>query len=93
MNNNPEKFNIVESGIWKHGIWKLSSIGNTVLVKRLHVSSNMLTLLDTLELLALLWKLGTAFQSIFVFPDSRFHCNALQESEEVMDQSVRDFFK
>jgi hypothetical protein len=64
----------VEPGIWKHGVWKLSSIGNTILVKRLHVLSNMLTLLDTLELLALLWKLETVFQSIFVFPDSRFHC-------------------
>jgi hypothetical protein len=34
----------------------------------------MLTLLATLEFLALIWKLETAFQSIFVFPDSRFHC-------------------
>jgi hypothetical protein len=35
----------------------------------------MLTLLATLEILVLLWKLETAFQSIFVFPDSRFHCS------------------
>jgi hypothetical protein len=33
----------------------------------------MLTLLATLEFLTLLWKLETVFQSIFVFPDSRFH--------------------
>jgi hypothetical protein len=66
-------------GIWKHGIWKLGSIGNTILVIRLHVSSNMLTLLDILESFALLLKLETVFQSIFVFPDSRFHCNNIYE--------------
>jgi hypothetical protein len=39
----------------------------------------MLTLLDTLEFLALLLKLETVFQSIFVFPYSRFHCNNIHE--------------
>jgi hypothetical protein len=63
----------VEYVIWKYDIWKLGLIGNTTVVKKLLVSSNMLTLLATLEFLALLWKLETVFQSLFVFLDSRFH--------------------
>jgi hypothetical protein len=69
----------VEPGIWKHRIWKLGSIRNTIVVKTLLISSNMLTLLATLKFLALLWKLETAFQSIFLFPDSRFQCTVFYE--------------
>jgi hypothetical protein len=74
----------VEPGIWKHGIWKLGSIGNTIVVKKLLISSNMLTLLATLEFLSLLWKLETAFQSIFVFPDTRLYCTVVIDSEFFM---------
>jgi hypothetical protein len=62
----------VEPGVRKHGIWKLGSIGNIIVVKKLLISSNMLTLLTTFGFFSLLWKLETAYQSIFVFPDIRF---------------------
>jgi hypothetical protein len=77
----------VEPGIWKHGIWKLDSIGHTIVVKKLLFSSNMLTLLATLESLALIWKLEAAFQSIFVFPDSRFHCRSFLR-EKLVENNI-----
>jgi hypothetical protein len=63
----------VEPDIWKHGIW----IGSTILVKKLPLTSNILTLLAAMKLLALLWKLETVFPFIFVFPDNRLRCRFL----------------